>query len=125
MDWRQSLEIVVARTGVERYRVLCSDDSPHPAEVGKYRDLMVSMATGRPAYPPAATMAASAIRAAAGFVASGGAVVDAAERDRRLAICRECPEFVPDQGRCRKCGCYANLKARIARSVCPDSPPRW
>ena len=47
------------------------------------------------------------------------------EQDRRLAICHACDKFDPKQGRCRLCGCFANLKARIASEHCPDEPPKW
>ena len=54
MNWKEALEIVVNQTGVERYRLLCSDDSPAPGGPQAYRDLMISMATGTPA-PPSRT----------------------------------------------------------------------
>lgn len=71
-------------------------------------------------YPPLATQAGSAIKAAVGFVADGLKTVDQAEQERRLAICREaCEHFDQGAGRCRLCGCFASLKSRIARESCP------
>lgn len=115
MDWTQALEIVVARTGVERYRELCEGDSE---QAGKYRALMIRLA-----YPPLIEQAGNAARAAAGFVASGFALADEAEQSRRLAICGGCEFFASDANRCAKCGCGLSLKARLASSSCPTG--RW
>lgn len=35
------------------------------------------------------------------------------EYDRRLTICRSCPEYQPCGPRCRKCGCFLQVKARL------------
>jgi hypothetical protein len=70
-------------------------------------------------------MVANALEAAVRFVASGGALVDRAEQERRLGICRECEHFDAQPGRCRICGCVARWKARIETEHCPDNPPRW
>ncbi|MCM1304718.1 MAG: DUF6171 family protein [Lachnospiraceae bacterium] len=37
--------------------------------------------------------------------------------EERLAICRACEMLL--QGMCRKCGCYVELRAAVARNVCP------
>jgi hypothetical protein len=43
MDWTEALEMMVARTHHERYRMLCADSHPdHEA----YRVLMIRLATG-------------------------------------------------------------------------------
>lgn len=68
-------------------------------------------------YPSAGAMVKSAAKAAADFAASGFKVIDATERERRLDICHACEFF--DAGRCRKCGCFMTIKARIAASRCP------
>jgi hypothetical protein len=44
MDWMEALEIVVARDGVERYRVLTSDQNPDVPGRERYRADMVKMA---------------------------------------------------------------------------------
>ena len=31
----------------------------------------------------------------------------------RLAICAACPHYIPTSHRCKLCGCYMQLKARI------------
>ena len=45
--------------------------------------------------------------------------IRAAERlyEERLAVCRECEMLM--QGTCRKCGCYVELRAAVAKNVCP------
>jgi|GEM_PF-3080094 len=77
-------------------------------------------------FPPLATQARNLAGAVVDFVASGGALTTPEERGRRLAICRDCEHFDPGPpGRCRICGCVANLAARVASKYCPDVPPRW
>ena len=48
MSWEAALEIIVARTGHERFRVLCSDTWPDHAG---YRQLMIRMSGGKPPDP--------------------------------------------------------------------------
>jgi hypothetical protein len=47
------------------------------------------------------------------------------ERDRRLDICRACPEYDAANDRCRKCGCVGKWKAKLATEHCPLDPPKW
>ena len=49
MTWTEALEIVVARTKHERYRVLCSDDH-RDREIWRAR--LISHATGEPIQRP-------------------------------------------------------------------------
>ena len=37
--------------------------------------------------------------------------------EERLAVCRECDLLF--QGMCRSCGCYVELRAAVAKNVCP------
>jgi hypothetical protein len=78
---------------------------------------------GKPDYPSVAEMAGNAAKAAVAFVASGGAMVGQAEKDRRLDVCRACDRFEAAAGRCRECGCRMNWKARIESLDCPLG--RW
>jgi len=41
--------------------------------------------------------------------------------DYRLSLCARCPEQVVTMGarRCRLCGCFLNLKARMMSESCP------
>jgi hypothetical protein len=47
------------------------------------------------------------------------------EYARRLEVCRACPQYDQGRRRCRLCGCYTELKLRLATEQCPDDPPRW
>ena len=79
-----------------------------------------------PSFPPLLEQAGNLTRAVVQFVASGGKWTTPGERERRLAICHGCEHFAPGPpGRCRLCGCVANLAARVASKHCPDEPPRW
>lgn len=121
MTLTEAIDRAIAETGVQRYRFLALEH-PDPAVREKYSRWLLE---GRPAYPSLATQAGNAIGAASRFVASGLAVAEAAERDRRLAICRACPEFDAGQGRCKICGCYMSFKARLLSERCPLPQPLW
>ncbi len=42
---------------------------------------------------------------------------------QRLQICLECDDLV--NGMCKKCGCFAEIRAAFARSYCPHERKRW
>lgn len=43
---------------------------------------------------------------------------------QRLAICKACDNLL--SGMCLKCGCYVEVRARLAVSDCPDADnKRW
>lgn len=46
-------------------------------------------------------------------------VVSDEEKERRLTICRECPHFRHKTTRCGQCGCFLNIKAKLAIVNCP------
>lgn len=73
-----------------------------------------------------AANAASAAGSALASMARGEPVIAPQEEQyRRMAICHACDKFDAKQGRCTLCGCYANLKTRIASEHCPLEPPKW
>ena len=74
-------------------------------------------------YPPMLAQVGNALGAAARFVADGFRLVDDAEQARRLAICHACEHHDAGQGRCRACGCFADVKAQVASSTCPHQ--KW
>ena len=39
--------------------------------------------------------------------------------NERLEICKSCDWYDPNQNRCKECGCYMLVKARLAGSHCP------
>ncbi|MBQ9516806.1 MAG: hypothetical protein IJR60_01850 [Eubacterium sp.] len=43
---------------------------------------------------------------------------------QRLAVCKACDNLL--SGMCLKCGCYVEVRARLAASDCPDADnKRW
>ena len=43
---------------------------------------------------------------------------------KRLSQCKDCDNLI--SGMCRKCGCYVEVRARLADSACPDADnKRW
>ena len=63
-----------------------------------------------------AKLAIAAVRQAA----AGNAIYCTAEQKaRRLASCHSCQWYDPNQGRCKKCGCFLQQKTSIAASECP------
>ena len=37
----------------------------------------------------------------------------------RMAICRECPDFIKSIGQCSRCGCFMHVKTLLKNSECP------
>lgn len=118
----EALTVVIARTGVDRYRFLCLHH-PDAAVRESYSAWVLSQATGEPAPPPKApglaAKAVSAAKAAARFAASGARLCTPSEREARLAVCRACPEYDAARGLCRRCGCHTEIKLRMASESCP------
>jgi len=71
---------------------------------------------------------ASAVGRTVVHVASGhAAMAELEEVERRLALCRTCSFFRPQDERCAhaKCGCFTQVKVRLAAEQCPATPPKW
>jgi tetratricopeptide (TPR) repeat protein len=62
-------------------------------------------------------MAVSATQAMMKFLGSGLKTVSSAARERRLRTCAACPHHTGL--RCRLCGCFTNVKARLPYEECP------
>jgi hypothetical protein len=133
VTWAEALDLVVARTGVARYRELCAHENPATRQ--SYRELMVQLATGVPAEPPrprprpeprpypslaaqAVAAAAAAGRVLAAALSGAPVLAPAAAITERAATCATCNEFDPAQHRCRMCGC-GELKLHLAALECP------
>jgi len=41
------------------------------------------------------------------------------EAERRYAICEKCPRFLGVTKQCKECGCFMNLKTKLADATCP------
>jgi hypothetical protein len=120
MTWTEALEVVVSRTGVERYRTLTADDW-HDHEW--WRAEMVRMES-QPyetpiQYPPLATQIGNALKAGLQFATSGFKLATQQEHDRRLSICHTCKFWDRAQDRCTKCGCVDTWKAWVETQNCP------
>lgn len=82
--------------------------------------------TAPPRLPSPARLAVNFARAAArraeAFLHGRPADVPAAERQRRLAVCAQCPLLLATVRRCRHrdCGCWVDEKAGWATEECPE-----
>ena len=54
-----------------------------------------------------------------GFTTSGVILAEETIINKRIELCIECPAFQAEHSRCTKCGCFMNVKARLAVSTCP------
>jgi hypothetical protein len=63
MNLEQALDILIARTGHERYRWLCSEDNPDVIGRDAYRALVITQAEGKPTQDPAEVLGSEALRA--------------------------------------------------------------
>ena len=43
--------------------------------------------------------------------------------EARLAVCNDCYFFNKKVNRCRKCGCFMNLKTTLLQAKCPEG--KW
>ena len=98
--------------------------TPTPAEAAAVAPAPVGVpgAGAAPVAPPTmAEMAHNIFSAAQNFIASGARMASAGQVAARLSMCKECPQFDPNQwgGRCLKCGCATFLKLRSATEKCP------
>lgn len=108
------------RAGRELYGVLDQHGLiPLPAHVRAHQEAPAPPAPHLPSWGArAGTLARAVIRhAGAGFP-----MADAAERDRRAAICGECPELLPPNTY-QRCGCNLTTKRSMATERCPGG--RW
>tara|TARA_R100000152_G_C6693512_1_gene124561 strand:+ start:177 stop:623 length:447 start_codon:yes stop_codon:yes gene_type:complete len=87
-------------------------------EKTKKIELQEEQEKGEQTLPSTMTMAKNFVSSAAKHVASGFNFASDEEKERRLAICAECPHIV-NNTRCGKCGCVLKTKAGWATSSCP------
>ena len=45
--------------------------------------------------------------------------IEEAEANKRLDICKQCPELIKLTHQCKKCGCLMNLKTKLKGATCP------
>lgn len=39
--------------------------------------------------------------------------------EKRLNICKSCPELLQSINQCKKCGCLMNIKTKLPNAECP------
>lgn len=71
MTWESDLEIVVAKTGIERYRVLCSEYWANEAQRRAYRNLMIVKAQELTDAPDAPAAQAKIVMGCCGQILPG------------------------------------------------------
>ncbi len=105
-------------TGQSVFCEWAAKDPPNPMEL---RHICERIATSD--YPTLINQVRSVVSAAVGFVASGFAVASDDEKARRLEICKGCERYDDAAGRCKACGCFSAIKARIESQSCPEG--KW
>jgi len=116
-------QCIVDRTRHRRYCDWAA--SGDPAKIQRIRELSEEAPPAPAPYPSIVSQIGTAARAvgrvASAIVQGEPVLATAEETARRLVICGACPEFVVADGRCLKCGCSVNLKARLAteEGQCP------
>jgi hypothetical protein len=45
--------------------------------------------------------------------------IEEAEANKRLDICKACPELIKLTHQCKRCGCLMNLKTKLKDATCP------
>ena len=78
-------------------------------------------------YPSVAQQAKNFFSSMTNFIKSGMETVGDDEYQRRLDICNGCEWFDHEAGRCKQCGCFMRIKAKLASEKCPidkwEKPP--
>lgn len=116
MNLSEALDIVVARTGHERFRALC--DPADPAYDPAYPAYIIARAE-QDEPPGWLEKAGNFIAAVGAHVATGMHTVDEETLRARLAICEGCDRYEPANDVCRICGCRMSVKASWAEQECP------
>lgn len=99
---------------------------PDAASREGYRRTVAAMADSiergdapTPAYPPLAAQARNLAESVGAWLRAGAPITPRAERERRRAICRGCPSYDADAGRCSVCGCFGAVKPWLGTATCP------
>lgn len=117
MTDEQAIDEVVRRTGVERFRSLCSEANTLPPPNSRADYLRHVRELARP--PTAAEQAANLGRSLFAWATSGFAMTTDDERSARLSVCAGCEHWDAAPRRCRLCGCYTDAKIALKTEHCP------
>ena len=41
------------------------------------------------------------------------------EAELRFEVCKQCPQLIKATNQCKECGCFMNLKTKLAKADCP------
>lgn len=74
---------------------------------------------GYPFYKKVCNVTMALIR----FLKSRGRVLGREIRNERLAVCFECPSYMPTSKRCFICGCFVEVKSWLPQENCPEG--KW
>lgn len=118
MTWLDAIPLV-DHPSLNRFVAQSAEDNPDVGQRDAARATLLRLAGAPPSYPPLLTQAGNLVRSVAAAAGDGFVLVGRDEQARRLSICHACPEYDAGPGRCRRCGCAANLKARLRSSACP------
>ncbi len=119
MTLEDALQIVIERTGVERYRYLCLEQ-PDEAERLVWSDWIIAQAQNKPSFARKAVTLFDTLKT---WIKSGAPIADRTERARRRSICEHCPRFDAEMKRCTVCGCSTSIKPWLRTATCPEG--RW
>jgi hypothetical protein len=126
MSWEAELEVVIARTGAENLRSMCSEAYHDHTRMRAKISAMAREPEGA-SFPPVITQIGNglvAIGRVAGAALKGQSVwVPLEALEERRSECMTCDQLVGE--RCKLCGCFYNKKIRLANEACPMSPPKW
>jgi len=70
-------------------------------------------------YPSLMQQASNFVGAMGDYIKSGMKNIDDDKYNKRLEICASCPAFDASQGRCKECGCFMKVKAKMEAAKCP------
>jgi hypothetical protein len=70
-------------------------------------------------------MVKSFVKEAVEYSKQGAPHVTAKQYENRLKVCKSCPDYKADIGRCGLCGCLVEHKAKWGTAKCPADPERW
>ena len=132
---QEQLDVIVARTGHERYRWLTSSANPDEWQREAYRKIVADRANGdwpKPVeYPPIIEQVGNALEAVGKFVAAWWLATRLPSTRKRLrdgwrSVWNR-PEFDHKQKRCAQCVVQLREVSRQSgnSSNCPINPPKW
>lgn len=104
------------RTGVNGDRCCCKN--PMFSWKGEFDiEFCNSCPIPNGSYPTILDMAKNLTKEVSSHIKNGLEICSEEEASKRLEICKKCDHF--DNGRCRLCGCFLNVKAEWKSSKCP------